>query len=55
MLQTFTLQLFLSSWEMLFQQQATVDLQAKHTYKNHTASPENPLYWLLNNTWFGYW
>ena len=44
MLQTFTLQLFLSSWEMLFQQQATVDLQAKHTYKNHTASPENPLY-----------
>ena len=28
---------------------------AKHICKSHTASPENPLYLLLNNTWFNYW
>ena len=34
---------------MLFQQQAIVNLQAKHT-----ESPENSLYLLLKNTYFGY-
>ena len=34
---------------MLFQQQAIVNLQAKHTCKSHTQSPENSLYLLLNN------
>ena len=34
---------------MLFQQ-VTVNQQAKNISKNHTASPENFLYWLLSNT-----
>ena len=39
---------------MLFQQQAIVNLQAKHSCKIHTESPENSLYLLLKNTYFGY-
>ena len=39
---------------MLFQQQTIVNLQAKHTSKSHTASPEYSLYLILSNTLFGY-
>ena len=32
----------------LSKQQVIANLQAEHTYKQHTASPENSLYLLLN-------
>ena len=32
-----------------------LNLHAKNTCKNHTASPESSLHLLLTNTWFGYW
>ena len=38
---------------MLLKQQAIVNVQAKHTCKSLTASPENSFYLLLSNTWFG--
>ena len=47
----------LSSWYMLFQQQAIIanSESAKHDYKNHTAFAEHYLYLSVSNTWFGYW
>ena len=44
-----------NSHVLAFQQQAIINLHKKHTCKSHTASSENYLYLLLNNTWFGYW
>ena len=39
---------FLGSWQMLFQQRVTVNLQVRHTCESYIASPEKSLYLLLN-------
>ena len=59
MLQTVTFQALttLSSWYVLFQQQAIIanSEPAKHVCKGHTVPTENSLYVLQSNTWSGHW